>query len=635
MNTPIPPVHLSIQKGSVIEIDGREYRVTRLVDIDKVLAKEKGSDLPVILSLSALDKPKSPLAENRPEFDLEDASPEDWEEAERRLRALEPLLAPRGRREDKDYQAAAEVAGVGKSTIYRWLEAYKSSGLLTSLLPQKWMQGAPGKSRLRPEVKAILDNYLQTQFLTLQKPSSAAAASEVRRLCSNAGLSPLPSASTIARHISWLNREDRIKKREGSKAAFEKTAPKVGKIPDVDWPLQTIQVDHTELPIMIVDDEHRLPIKRPWVTLGIDVNSRCCVGMYLSLDAPSSMSAGMCISHAILPKDQWLNRLGLSNHKWPQHGLMDSLHMDNAKEFRGEMLRHACKEYNINLKLRPVAVPHFGAHIERLMGTVSEGLKVVKGATFSGPKEKGEYDAEGQAVMTFAELEKWLALFFIRYHVDMHRGIGTTPETKWKEGLLGTSKRPGRGLPVIPQSTEKIRIDFMPFERRTVQDYGVQLDDVKYYSEVLRPWVNSKDPELPKYKRQFMFHRDPRDISVLHFFDPELKRFFQIPYRDSGLQPVSIWELREGQRRAKEMGMKNYSERTVFNLINEQRSIEEDSAESTKKARRALQKRKLHEKARAQRKAETPTQTAPPHAAPSPLPLRQDKAKDDFYDDDY
>lgn len=629
------PVHLSIQKGSVIQQNGRDYVVTRLVDLDKVLAKEKGSDLPVILTLNALETPKDPLAAQRPQFDLEDVTAKEWAEAERRLNALEPLLAMRAQRQDQDYQKAALEAGVSKATIYRWMAAYKKSGLLTALLPQKWTKGAPGKSRLKPEVKAIIDHYFQTAFLTLQSPSRAAAAREVRRLCSNAGLSPLPAKSTVERHIDWLNREERVKKREGRKAAFQMLAPKTGEIPDVNWPLQTVEVDHTELPVMIVDDEHRLPIKRPWITLAIDVHSRCCLGMYLSLDAPSSMSAGMCIAHAILPKDKWLSRLGLHDHKWPYYGVMDSLHMDNASEFRGEMLRHACKEYNIMLKLRPVGTPHYGAHIERLMGTVTEGLKTVKGATFSGPTEKGEYDAEGQAVMTFAELEKWLALFFMRYHIDIHRNIGTTPDTKWREGLMGVGGKPPRGLPVIPQDGEKIRIDFMPFLERTVQDYGVEIDHVRYYSDVLRPWINSWDSDRAKSKIKYKFRRDPRDISVLYFLDPQLGRYFQIPYRDSSLVSVSIWELREGQKRAKEMGMKNYSERAVFNLINQQREIEEDAAEKSKKARRAQQKRKQNHKARLQKKEDLSSVTAPLTKDSPPPAMREDKNEDDFYDEDY
>lgn len=636
MDKSAPPVHLAIQKGSVIQQNGRDYLVTRLVAVDKVLARERGSDHLVVLELGASEVTDNPAIQSRRkhELDLEAVSTSDWEEAERRYKAIEPLLYRRADRAAQDWEAAARTAGVGKSTIYRWVKDYQNSGLLTELLPRK-TQGAPGKSRLKPETKALMDDFLQNKFLTLQKPTPAAAVREIRRLCSNAGFLPLPSKGTIYRHIEWIDSEERLRKREGRDAAFQRHAPKIGAIPDTDWPLQTVEMDHTELPVMIVDDEHRLPIKRPWITLAIDVFSRCCLGMYLSLDTPSSMSAGMCVSHAILGKSKWLNRLGLVDHKWPHYGVMDSLHMDNAKEFRGEMLRNASREYNITLKLRPVKTPRYGAHIERLMGTVSEGLKEIKGATFSGPDEKGEYDAEGNAVMTFAELEKWLALFFIRYHRDIHRGIGTTPETKWREGLLGTKDKPGRGLPPIRNDEEKIRIDFMPFEERTVQDYGVVIDGVYYYSDVLRPWINSMESGGSNNKRSFLFRRDPRDISVLYFFDPQVKTYLAIPYRDSSLPPVSIWELREAQKRAKEMGMKNYNERAVFELINQQREIEEEAAEKTKKARRAQQKRKQHTKAREQKKEDLPTVAAPPQLELPPLPMREDKNDDDFYDDDY
>lgn len=610
--------------------------MTRLISLDQVLARERGSDELVVLSLGGGELSDNPPIRNwrKHELDLEAVPASDWEEAERRYKAIEPLLSQRSERTSQDWDRAAKAAGVGKSTIYRWVRDFRNSGLLTELLPRK-TKGAPGVSRLKVEVKTIVDDYLQNKFLTLQKPTPATAVREIRRLCSNAGLLPLPSRSTIYRHANWIDSEEKLKKREGVAAAFKQFAPKIGSIPDADWPLQTVEMDHTELPVMIVDDMYRLPIKRPWITLAIDVNSRCCLGMYLSLDAPSSMSAGMCVSHAILCKDQWLNRLGLIDQKWPHYGVMDALHMDNAKEFRGDMLRNASREYNIMLKLRPVKTPHYGAHIERLMGTVSEGLKSVKGATFSGPGEKGEYDAEGNAVMTFVELEKWLALFFIRYHKDIHQGIGTTPEAKWREGLLGSNGKPGRGLPPIRKDEEKIRIDFMPFEERTVQDYGVVIDEVYYFSDVLRPWINAMESGGSNNKRMFRFRRDPRDISVLYFFDPQLQKYLPIPYRDSSLVPVSIWELREAKKRLKSIGAKHYSERAIFEVINQQREIEDEAAEKTKKARRAQQKRKQNQKAHEQKKVDLPKDFAQPEVPKIPPPLREDKNKEDFYDDDY
>jgi putative transposase len=38
------------------------------------------------------------------------------------------------------------------------------------------------------------------------------------------------------------------------------------------------------------------------------------------------------------------------------------------------MLRKACQEYGMNLHWRPVARPHFGGHIERLLGTLNHEI---------------------------------------------------------------------------------------------------------------------------------------------------------------------------------------------------------------------------------------------------------------------
>lgn len=611
------PTLLHITRGATVSHQGRDYQVLRVVDLNMVLAREPSSGEKVLLKIGTLEAPAQ-LEDPRlgaSARDLEDVSEDEWAIAESKLALIEPLSNSRDVRTREDYKKAAEAAGVSTATIYRWVSDYRVSGTLTSLLPVR-RGGGRGKSRLSKEVLLIIEDYFKTKYLSLQKPSASAAAREIRRLCSNAQLSPLPAASTIYRHLGWISDEEKLKRREGSKAAREKFAIHRNPIPDADWPLAITQMDHTLLPIMIVDDEHRKPIGRPWITLLIDVYSRVCLGMYLSMDDPSAMSAGMCVAHAILPKDAWMARLGLSDIEWPFWGVMDVLHMDNAREFRGNMLRVAAKEYNFDLHLRPVKVPHYGAHIERLMGTVSQGLKEMEGAAFSGPTERGEYDSEGRACMTFDKLEKWLVLFFARYHRDIHTGIGTTPLAKWREGILGTRKTPGRGLPPRRTDEEKLRIDFMPFIERTVQDYGVVFDKLHYFHDVLRPWVSAPDPDHPKHKRLFRFRYDPRDISVLYFFDPSLGRYYPIPYRNTSLPPVSIWEFRAAKKKADELGLPDYDERVVFDIINRQRAIEDEEAAKTKSARVARQKRVQHEKARKVKKVEMPTASRPAPSAP-------------------
>lgn len=614
----ISPKQLEIRKGELVLCGGQEFAITNIIALDKVLAKNiKTGELEAlaIAHLSPAVVKSDEEAQHR-DVDLAAVSTEDWAEAKRRLDVIKPLLASRQHGDALAGRIALKHE-VSVATLYNWRRLYLSSGLLSSLLPVR-SSGGVGKSRMKDEaVEKIMNDVIQDYYLTDAQPSIVATEARIQDMCHAAGLKP-PHLNTIRKRIQWISGRARVAGRRGEYQASMQFDVNEGRIPDAEWPLALVQMDHTELPVMIVDEEHRRHIGRPWITFAIDVNSRMVPGMYLSLDHPSALSAGMCLSHAILPKEHWLAERGIEA-EWPCWGVMGSLHMDNAKEFRGNMLRAACEEYFIDLHLRPVKKPHYGGHIERLMGTVSQELKVIPGTTFSGPEEKGEYDSEGNAIMTLAELERWLVYFLGRYHHRIHSGIGMSPLQKYREGLLGTKGKPGRGLPARRLDEEKLRIDFMPYEERTVQDYGVVLDDIHYFADVLRPWVNSLDPDNSRAKRLFRFRRDPRDISRLFFFDPNAQRYYPIPYRDLSLPPISLWEMREAKRAAKADGRKEVDERAIFEYTRRMREEVDQAAEKTKAARKRRQKQVEHAKSRTHRKKELPkTLQAPAPSAPPP-----------------
>lgn len=597
MNKPVQ-AQLWINKGATVSHEGRNYLIARIVDLNKIIATDIETGERVLINIGDVGPPQA-IGEPEPaphaELELLDASDEMLEIASTRRKLIDPLLGSHCLYANEIADKIATSERVHRATVYRWVAAYRQTGLLSSLMPKMKLRGGKSGTRLPADVEAIIKDALASFHDTEQKPTIAETVVEIRRRCSAAGLQ-LPAINTIRNRLARTEGYDRTRLRHGNAMAHDLHTPIKGVIPDADWPLAIVQMDHTLLPVIIVDDEHRKPINRAWITLAIDVNSRVCLGMFLSLDAPSAMSAGMCVANAILPKEAWMRKCGVTTVDWPFWGVMGILHMDNAREFRGDMLKAACREYDIDLHLRPVKTPRYGAHIERLMGTVTQGLKTVGGSTFSGPEEKGEYDAEGNACMTFSEIEKWLILFFARYHIKKHEGIGMPPLQKWREGLLGTKDKPGRGLPARRLDEELLRINFTPFIERTIQNYGVLIDHVHYYHDVLRPWINAPHLEFPKHKREFRFHRDPRDISQLLFFDEYTKRYVPIPYRDTSLPPVSIWELREGQRKAAEVGIPAENERAIFNIITEQRALEADAAAKTKTARRAHQKRVEHDK---------------------------------------
>ncbi|ETW95075.1 MAG: hypothetical protein ETSY2_48665, partial [Candidatus Entotheonella gemina] len=314
-------------------------------------------------------------------------------------------------------------------------------------------------------------------------------------------------------------------------------------------------------------------------------------------DPPGAMSVGLCLAHAILPKETWLAKHEVTT-SWPVWGVMDVVHADNAKEFHGQMLKKAGENYGFDVQWRPVAKPHYGGHIERLLGSFNQDIHTLPGTTFSNPTVRGTYDSDKTAALTLTEFERWLTVYITEvYQQRLHRELGTTPIKRYEEGMFGTAEQPGWGLPDRFLDEHRLRLDLMPYVERTIQPSGITIDEIQYYDPVLRPWINAVEPSdsSGKRKRKFIIRRDPRNISVVYFFDPELKQYFSIPYRHTTHPPLSIWELREVRKQLKAEGQKAVNEDLIFSAYNRLRAIEETARQETKKARRTAQRRRDHE----------------------------------------
>jgi putative transposase len=359
-----------------------------------------------------------------------------------------------------------------------------------------------------------------------------------------------------------------------------------GNFPLPDTPLGVVQIDHTKVDLILVDDISRRPVGRPWITLAIDIFSRMIAGFYVSFDPPGAMSTGLCLAHAMLPKTVWLTKYGITT-PWPICGRIQMLHLDNAKEFHGTMLDRACQNYGIELHWRPVKKPWYGGHIERWMGTFAQELKSLPGATFSNPAERGSYDSEGQAALTLTEFETWLATFITQvYHQRVHSALGVAPIQKYESSAAKHAE--------WKVDERLLRLDFMPYVERTVRPSGILIDQIAYYSDVLRRWVNATDPEQPVRKRLFTVRRDPRDISVVHFWDPESEAYFHIPYRDTAHPAISVWELKEIRRQLQQQGRDSMNEDLIFSAYARMREIADSARRTTKAARRDEQRHRDH-----------------------------------------
>lgn len=586
---------INLIPGTAVTHLDRTYVITHILDLETVLAKDQETRETKRLLIRDLCVP--PTNENgnlsMTDTDLVTITDQEWQEAERRFAIIRPLLGAH-RRKKADVAEVAKSADVNVVTIYRWIAAYERSERVSTLVPVK-RTGGRGKSRLDPAIEKIINTTIDSVYNGEDRHSIEKTYKEVERLCKNAKLKP-PHSNTLRNRISELPEKEKLARQIGAKAARHKFAPIISHFPGADWPLAIIQIDHTLLDIILVDDLFRRPIGRPWIALAIDVFSRMVVGFYVSLDPPDAMSVGMCIANAILPKEKWLAKHDITT-PWPCWGIPKTIHADNAKVFRGKMLKRACTEYGIDLEWRPVATPHWGGHIERLLGTLLKEIHELPGTTFSNPKKRGRYNSDKKAAMTLTEFEKWLITYITGvYHQRVHSSLKMSPLKKYEQGIFGGREAPGTGLPSRILDEDRVRIDFMPYLERTVQGYGILIDEIHYYHDVLRPYINSRDPKQPNLKRQFVIKRDPRLISPVYFFDPEVKQYLRIPYRDTSRPAMSVWDLRDVRRQLEKEGHASVNEQLIFDTYKRLRRQEQQAVRKTKSARRRFQREIEHNK---------------------------------------
>ncbi|VVY71165.1 Transposon Tn7 transposition protein tnsB [Escherichia coli] len=502
---------------------------------------------------------------------------EAWAQARHRTEIIGPLAAL----EVVGHEAADEAAqalGLSRRQVYVLIRrARQGTGLVTDLTPGR-SGGGKGKGRLPEPVERIIRELLQKRFLTKQKRSLAAFHREVAQACKTQKL-PVPARNTVAQRIAGLH-PAKIARSRGGQDAARPLQGAGGIPPEVTMPLEQVQIDHTVIDLIVVDERDRQPIGRPYLTLAIDVFTRCVLGMVVTLEAPSAVSVGLCLALAACDKRPWLEGLNVEMD-WPMSGKPRLLYLDNAAEFKSEALRRGCEQHGIRLDYRPPGQPHYGGIVERIIGTAMQMIHdELPGTTFSNPGQRGEYDSEKMATLTLRELERWLALAVGTYHGSVHNGLLQPPAARWAEAVERV------GVPAVVTRPTAFLVDFLPVIRRTLTRTGFVIDHIHYYADALKPWIARRE-RLPA----FLIRRDPRDISRIWVLEPEGQHYLEIHYRTLSHPAVTLWEQRQALAKLRQLGREQVDESALFRMIGQMREIVTTAQKATRKARRDADRR--------------------------------------------
>jgi putative transposase len=461
---------------------------------------------------------------------------DDWLQAQRYARELGKVLDGKGPRRVAIARAAAEL-DLTTRQIYNLLKRYASDRRVRALLPQK---GRTRRKRLAPEVEAIIAATLREQWLVLEAPPLAPVVAEIRARCEEAGRRP-PCYVAIERRIPLLfSAEEIAKGRSANAKHLHRLKPRPGYI-HAPRPLDVCQIDHTPTDINFVDviDGVGVFVGRAYLTLLVDVCTRCIVGFCLTLEKPATLSVALCLARAMCAKDDWLRARGLVQ-SWPVFGRPRRLLTDSAKEFKGQAFQRGCDDYGVTIRYRDRGRVHQGGVVERLLGKLNAAIATRYGSTGRSVADRDGYPSRERACLTFADLETCLTLAIIDHNQQQNDKTLKVPLAQWQAHAAE--------LPHFHDDPHRVLLGFLPVQWRVLTPQGISLFAMTYYA----PWLGRLVPERDRIG-QLEVRYDPRDISHVYVRDPQSGALLPVARRDGGAAPVTLWE-HANQRRSRAAG---------------------------------------------------------------------------------
>jgi len=462
-------------------------------------------------------------------------------------RELDRILDGDGPRQAAVARAANELRLTTRQ-IYNLLARYRAERTVTALLPRT---AVARRNRLPEKIEEIIGTTLREQWLTLEAPPLAPVVAEIRARCEESGLT-LPSYVTIARRIPALfSPEEIAKKRSANPKHLLRLKPRPGYI-HAPHPLDVCQIDHTPTDINFVEvvDGAGVFIGRPYLTIVIDVASRAILGFCLTLEKPSVLSVALCLAQAMCRKDEWLSSRNLS-HAWSMFGRPRLLVTDSAKEFKGHAFQRGCDDYGIRIRYRDRGRVHQGGVVERLLGKLNGVLATYPGSSGRSVADRDEYPAERRACLSFADLERCVALAVIDHNLQDNPKTLKVPFVEWR--------RDSTNLPDFCDDPKRVLLSFLPGAERQLSPQGISMFALHYYS----PWLGIFVPERDRLGKLEVRY-DPRDISHVYVRDPETRLFRPVQRRDGQLTPLSLWEHQAERERRRAINQRSSVEKVAF-----------------------------------------------------------------------
>ncbi|MCG3825937.1 Mu transposase C-terminal domain-containing protein [Photobacterium damselae] len=428
-----------------------------------------------------------------------------------------------------------------------WKKLYFESGRdIKSLIPKHAQKGNRNKSS---DSQVLVDEAIEKKYLTKERLSIAEAfryyksrVITINQTIIDGAIEPI-SQRTFYDRVNSLPPYEVAVARYGKRYA-DREFRSVGQQIAATKPMEYVEIDHTPLPVILIDDELDVPLGRPYLTMLYDRFSKCVVGLSVNFRDPSFDSVRKALLNTLLDKS-WLKESYPSiKNDWPCHGKIDYLVVDNGAEFWSDSLENSLRPFVTDILYSQAAKPWRKTGIEKLFDQLNKGLtNSLPGKTFTNPTQLKDYDPKKESVVrvsVFLELlHKWVVDY---YHMSPDARERAIPYHKWHES---------KWRPNTYRDDEilALRIELGLLKERTIGISGIRLHNQHYQSDELIEY-RKYTPVKSGGKLFVKTKTDPSDISSIYVFLESEKRYIKVPAVDNSgyTKGLSLFEHKRIQK---------------------------------------------------------------------------------------
>lgn len=432
-------------------------------------------------------------------------------------------------------------------TVKRWYDNYDKNHPLTSLAPSHKSKGVRQGNSLAE--LGFFKESLEKRFLVRERPTINNAYEYYcdRILIANKGLSVrdrvVPIKQRAYYYRVWkLEPYDVMAARYGKRSA-DIHFRDIGMFKKPTRVLERVEIDHTPLDLMLIDDSMNVVLGRPFFTALIDTFSNCILGFHLGYHNPGYDVVRSAILNACLSKSGVREKFPSIMNEWLCEGKVDTIVADNAAEFWSSSFEDLCLSQGINIEYNPTGKPWKKPMAERFFGLYKDKfVDKIPGKTFSSIAAQKDYKPEKHAILPFSVFVEVLYKWIIDvYHFTPNSRGDYIPAYAWELG--------SREFPAVTYSgveEEMFKIDALPFVSSDLTREGITIDRVRYSSPELSDYRKTNPPTQGKRNINLKVKRDSLDISYVYIYLPGKKAYLKVKAvdPDNKLAGMSIFQYK-------------------------------------------------------------------------------------------